>query len=564
GAITCALYSADGDKRQAFIPEDDTYYIYVYDAIDEADPETILAHGGPTATYAVETSEVMISAMAGTIPGTINGDLNDGDVDVHSFTWASDLVISAQVIAGREPVESDLDSILYLWDADAGELVSSNDDLNDETFDSGLAAQGTSGTNYYLIVDSYVQAANSDYVLDVTGADDSPEAPGALVLGTPSMGVIGDADMAAETYDTDFWAITAQPGETIRFAAVGAPDMQPTLTVYLNDQGFFDELAYARPVGDTAATTISIPSTLDAAVELYVLIDDLRNLPTDEMDAPDYVGGDTFTYTLDATAATHGITDVMLPLAQASSLDAAGAFDFYKFPSTMGSFVLIDAVSSYSDATDTADMIVARYEPTENAISFLAPSTTYINSTGGDKVFGVVDAFYQAGTMATPYDYLLTIKEVDVSAQTPTQMTEPSGNVNVPAAVALTPPVQVADQTQAMDPATPQYDYYKVDLTAGQTLIALTGEDPNAPAEDPNDPMSEPVFADTIVRILDGSGMEIASNDDLVGDESSTFSALHYTADSDGTYYIVIEPYYSDFFGEFDNGHYLLSVYVAD
>ena len=50
--------------------------------------------------------------------------------------------------------------------------------------------------------------------------------------------------------------------------------------------------------------------------------------------------------------------------------------------------------------------------------------------------------------------------------------------------------------------------------------------------------------------------------DDLLGDDQSTFSAASYTAQADGTVTIVVEPYYSEFFGDFSNGHYLLRVLV--
>ena len=125
GDITRALYSTDGDKRQAFIPEDDTYYLLVYDAADEAETQAdIPAHGGPSATYIIENSTIDISSEALTAPGSADGDLNDGDVDVYAFQWASDQVISAEIFGEREPNLSDIDSVLYLWDADASELVS--------------------------------------------------------------------------------------------------------------------------------------------------------------------------------------------------------------------------------------------------------------------------------------------------------------------------------------------------------------------------------------------------------------------------------------------------------
>ena len=174
----------------------------------------------------------------------------------------------------------------------------------------------------------------------------------------------------------------------------------------------------------------------------------------------------------------------------------------------------------------------------------------------------MVDTAFQASSLTTPYDYAFNLRIVDMGSVTYTQLADPMTNTSEANATTLTPPVEVSEQTQALDSMNPSYDYYKVALTAGQTLVVLPEEDPSAPVADPNDPNSTPEFADTIIRLLDEGGNDLVVNDDLLGDDQSTFSAASYTAQADGTVTIVVEPYYSEFFGDFSNGHYLLRVLV--
>lgn len=562
GKFARALYSTDGNKRQAFIPADDTYYLMVYDSSDEQESEAdIPAHGGPNATYVIENSLIDLTSEEFTAPGSADGDLDDGNVDVYGFQWASELVIEAEVFGEREPSLSDIDSVLYLWDADAGELVSFNDDLNNDTLDSRLSAAGMNGTTYFLIVDNYTYAPSSSYQLAVSAADDSVDAPGALTTAADVTGDISEADAAAEKYDTDYWAITVQPGETVKITTTADADLQPATLIYLNDQGSFSELAFARPVDGASAATISVPSTLDAAVELYVLVTDVRNLLEDDMDTPDYVGGAGFGYSLGAELVTFTTNNITAPAVLTGTLDEIGEFVWFDFATPASSVLLMEANSTFADGDANSDLLLAQLDG-DNGVSFFTSPTTYVNTVAGPKTFGVVDTAFQASSLTTPYDYAFNLRIVDMGSVTYTQLADPMTNTSEANATTLTPPVEVSEQTQALDSMNPSYDYYKVALTAGQTLVVLTEEDPSAPVADPNDPNSTPEFADTIIRLLDEGGNDLVVNDDLLGDDQSTFSAASYTAQADGTVTIVVEPYYSEFFGDFSNGHYLLRVLV--
>ena len=85
--------------------------------------------------------------------------------------------------------------------------------------------------------------------------------------------------------------------------------------------------------------------------------------------------------------------------------------------------------------------------------------------------------------MTTPYDYNFNLRIVDTTNVTYTELADPMTNTSEANATTLTPPVEVSEQTQALDSMNPSYDYYKVALTAGQTIVVVTAEDPDAPEE---------------------------------------------------------------------------------
>ena len=554
------LYDTDGDTRQAFIPEDGTYYLLVYDAADEQLEEAdIPAHGGPSATYTVTTSEKTLTTQALSAPGSVEGDLNDGLVDAYAFTWGSDSVIDAQIFGEREPTLSDIDSVLFLWDATNNTVITSNDDLSDESYDSALLAAGVSGAEYYLIVDSFLFAPVSEYQLVVKESDDAVNAPGLLTVGTPSTGTIGDANAAAETFDSDFWTFTAQPGDTITVSVTAEDALQPALTLYLMDSGGFEELSFARPVDDTAAATLVVPDDIGGPIELLALVDDIRNYPVDETDTSDYVGGVGFGYTINAAIVTPTINMVALPLSETGTLAMPGDFAWYEIPTVADSVLLFSAQSTFADQDDNAQLLGTWLAPM-NTLRFVDENGLFLNSSAGNKTFGLVDAFFLASTLAAPYDYTFGIQSVELGSVPFAEVTEPTDNTTQAAAAAPALPFSVKAQTQSMDPATPSFDYYNVTLTAGQTVIALTSENPDAPV----DAMGNVESADTVLRVLDASGTEVAVNDDVPGEAlQNTFSGLSFTAPADGTYTIVIEPYYSDFAGDYDNGYYTLRVLLA-
>ena len=81
------------------------------------------------------------------------------------------------------------------------------------------------------------------------------------------------------------------------------------------------------------------------------------------------------------------------------------------------------------------------------------------------------------------------------------------------------------------------FDFYGVDLSAGETLVAQT----RTPVGD----------LDTTIFVYDAAGGQVAYNDDY---GSSLDSRVEFTATAGDRYYVAISGYYVDQYDPFDSG----------
>ena len=141
-----------GSKRQYFLPENDTWYLTVQslEAIDW--------------DYTFIVREVTPVPIANAFSGIVDGDLNDGAVDVYALPAATGR-IQAILDAERLAQASDLDSVMYVYSPTAG-FVTFNDDAS-ATTDSELNFTAAAGTTYWLVVDAWRLGADNPYELTV-------------------------------------------------------------------------------------------------------------------------------------------------------------------------------------------------------------------------------------------------------------------------------------------------------------------------------------------------------------------------------------------------------------
>ncbi len=153
GEIEREIVMAAGATRQFFIAEDGAHLFSVF-GIDGA------------STYEITTAvDTMPAATDLTIPGMQDAELDGNAVDVYSWTADSDDMVTVETFAERAPTESDLDTILYVWNPTNGVLVA-NDDSEDDpdgTFDSKGTFTATSGQEYWIVVDAYGYVPDGDH-----------------------------------------------------------------------------------------------------------------------------------------------------------------------------------------------------------------------------------------------------------------------------------------------------------------------------------------------------------------------------------------------------------------
>jgi hypothetical protein len=547
GSIARVLAAAEGDSRQAFIPADGNYALVVAD--QRGLGEEAIEHGGPDSTYEVFTSEVDLTTTDVDLGATQSDDLNDGAVDGYAFTADSTNLYEAEVVAGRDPVGSSLDSVVYIWDADAGAVVKVNDDIDaqNSNFDSLARFRPESGTNYVAVVDAYAYTSDAAYEFTVSESDldDAPDARRDLSLDETVSDVI--SDRGDDNADTDYFNITLQPGETVRIAATATgAELQPHVLVLVNTAFGQFPLAIGRPVDGGAAVEFGHPETAEDPQTYAVNIDDARNVPEDEDDTPENVGGTDYGYDLVTSEVTWTPSSVTLPVSESGSIADVGNTVFYEFD------VSADSLLAYNVETSASD-----FEPTFGFVSdgtFGAAGAAGAALYASDEtvVAGVRDSFFRGGT---GYDFTAELSALTIP-DTFNDVTESEGNDDIANANDVTADLPAAFGG-AIENATAsdlQPDYVQVSLTSGDSLGAYTEGDGDGNPDN---------NADTVLRLVDSNGDEILSNDDFPNQpQGEFFSAVATTVDADGDYYLVVEPYCS---GDGDcsgTGNYTLNVFV--
>ena len=547
GSIARVLAAAEGDSRQAFIPADGNYALVVAD--QRGLGEESVEHGGADSTYELFTSEVDLSTTDAELGTTQSDDLNDGAVDAYAFTADSTNLYEAEVVAGRDPVGSSLDSVLYIWDADAGEVVKVNDDIDaqNSNFDSLALFRPESGTNYVAVVDAYEFTSDAAYEFTVSESDldDAPDARRDLSVDATFSDVI--SDRGDDSADTDYFNITLQPGQTVRIAATATgAELQPHVLALVNTAFGQFPVAIGRPVEGAAAVEFGHPASAEDPQTYLVNIDDARNVPEEEGDTPENVGGSDYGYDLATSEITWTSSSVTLPASESGSIADVGNTVFYEFDVSANSLLAYDVETQESD-----------FEPT---FGFLADGTFGGAGTAGAALYssdetvvaGVRDNFFRGGT---GYDFTAEINALAIP-DTFNDVTESEGNDDIANANDVTAdlPAAFGGTIENATASDLQPDYVQVSLTSGDSLGAFTEGDGDGNADN---------NADTVLRLVDSNGDEILSNDDYPNQpQGEYFSAVATTVDADGDYYLVVEPYCGEDGDCSGNGNYTLNVFV--
>ena len=534
------LLAHNGQGRSAFIHRTGTYYLAVHDPRDLSSlPEQDVAAAVDDSGYKIKTSTHDLQGYSIEAPGTWGEALEGFAPDVHRFVWNRDEAIMAEVVCHREPVHTGVDPILYIWDTIEHRVVVHNDNGRRDSLDPQIVADLERGRPYMLVVDAVAMRDEVPYALSISEVDDSPDVPTRVEAGSSWRAEIGAPVASMEHFDTDYFTVVLFPGEAIRVEVEADDALEPALTVYRDEGGFFDQIDFTAPRHGEAAVTFNLPADAQGPRLFYVLLDDLRNLQLGAHEwGRRYLGGPDFDYTLRAEAVAWAATPTDLPHHGDITLSEAGSYHWFDVWLEADELLSLQATSLHSDTFPALAMMSAagEIELSQNADAFFSPRA-------GTYRFGVREEFMR--TSRSPLSLSLFSVKPDTSNATLVQ--ERSDNHSGELAQRLMPPAKVSSYAESVH--TVGYDVFVVHAKAGQKLAAWTAPDPGAGNAQPSD---------TVLHLLDPNGDHIVSNDDRMATEYTTFSAILREVEQDGDYYVVVEPYSTRMFSL--DGPYMLYV----
>ena len=523
-----------GDGRAAFIHQSGTYYLAVHDAREVEE-----SGQGDDSGYRIETSSESIHGYSLEAPGTWTESLDDFRPDVHRFVWNRDEVVMAEVVCHREPVHTGIDPILYLWDTVEQRVVAHNDNGRRDSLDPQLVADLERGRPYLLIIDATALREEVPYALSISEVDDSPDVPTRIGPGSSWRAEIGAPVASMEHFDTDYFLLELAPGEAVRVAVQGDDALEPALTVYREEDGFFDQIDFAAPRDGEAAVSFGLPEDAHGTTVFYVLLDDLRNLELASHEwGRRFLGGPDFDYTLRAESVTWSATRATLPLQNEIALTESGVYHWFDIWLEEGEMLSLTA-SSQADHTSPQ---LARMTPA-GAIHLAGTSDAFFSPAAGTYRFGVREEFMRKGGVPLDVTFFSSFPDTTNAPVIDEHHNNHSGQT----AQRLHPPVRVSSYAEAVHAV--GYDVFAVHAKRGDKLAVWTDRDPST---------SEFAPADTVLHLFDHAGDYITSNDDRMATEYTAFSAILREIDEDGDYFIVVEPYSSRMFSL--DGPYMLHV----
>lgn len=519
GMIERYLAGYEGTKRQVFAPVTGTYYVAVFDA--RAGQE---AHGGSQSYYILNTSVVELSVEDITVPGAIDGDMNDGKVRAFKMTAGENGVAIAQAFGWDPDGDNYLDPALFAWDPVANKLLANNEDIDVDygDYDAELVFEVVKDSTYLVVMDTYDNSKPAAFELVVSIEDDHPSFPGTLTIGEESSGVIDAAQDGVA--DLDYFVVSIEEGQTLRVEVTGDDALQPAIQIY-DDWGY--PVSLALPVGNRAAIEFAHPiNDVDAegaeAVEYYVVIGDQRNVLLEEGDVSQNVGGSAFGYKVNATVSAVDAVETPLPVDGEVTLDDVGTTLWYEVSVPANHIVQLEFTTAAGNFEPYLAMIH------EDGYDWALPSPmAFISGDQATKeIFGVRDRYFRGGA-----GYTVNVKMIayDLSDITYTPVDDIATNVSVATAQAVTMPVEISGTMTGESATKLNGDYFALSLEQDSTLIVRAGSQ---------------VGADMLVRLLKPDGTTVAiENDFYLGQEGTFYSAFVYDVSVSGEYTLEIVPY---------------------
>ncbi|MEO1997073.1 MAG: DVUA0089 family protein, partial [Planctomycetaceae bacterium] len=529
-----------------------------------------------TASVAIDVGDTLANAwntQIGPIPGDQpfvmdqaigNGFAAERDVDLYRFE-ASEHTL-AVIALTPQPAGQSMDTMLRLFDATGNELAA-NDDHNDlySQLEYSIAESGT----YYFGVSGYPRG---DYDPHSEHADDNttggsvgdyrvhfslledpdpgqrlaharetglcPEEPQFEIHETIGNGSAGDSDV-------DLYHLVGQAGTLLGIGVEPRHNDGQIETRIRVFDSMGSELATSETIYERDGTPFSRLGYLIPADGYYFVgISGFSNSDYDPADGSGLGAAATGAYELDITF----VEDVGNTLSDALDVDfSAGRFDQKNFVGD----------GSWSDSDVDMFRVVAE-DRQSLAVRLTAPYADVQLLTGVARVFDaqgteIASSMNAHGehsdtlltVLPTAGDYYVSVSGLgnsqfdaldgqhrttgDVGGYQISLDSAPDIGDTIAAARVLTDQDQHHAELGAGDLDTNDVDMYAIDVAAGEVLTAHTG---------PSDNSRE---LDTVLRLFDDAGREIAFNDDA--GSGSLFSRLVHTVEDAGRYYLGVSAY---------------------
>ncbi|MCK4623806.1 MAG: PPC domain-containing protein, partial [Phycisphaerae bacterium] len=555
--------------------------------------EFLVAFTGSSSTGTDLDGSITDANPAGTLPATISGFVGlDGaenvgglDVDFYSLSVTTGQQIGFDIDA-RE-MGGSLDSVLRLFDSIGLELDMNDDaydpDTNQPSYDSYIEYTFTKTETVYIAVSGYsnwnydpwtigsgTAGSTGTYDLLIRNlggpiTDVNGTIPTATSLGSAPVlysAVIGDEPIGDK--DVDFYAIDVESNQGLTISVVsGGSGLDAYLKLFTGDGTLLASDDNTNGVDPEINYDFSVPG----AGMYYVAVSGVPNTNYDPFVLGSAVSGSTGSYALNVTGySVHLDFDGVIPRANvigappasvtgsigdepAGSLDV----DFYAVDIAAGQTVGFDIdAEELGYALDSVLRLFNQYgtelassdDGTDPDSGFVGsdPYIEYTFADGGTyyvAVSGAPNDVYSpfveiSGVSGDQGDYELHVRHVGAGSDL-------NGTIPTAVPVGSLPATMVGsigdEAAGALD-----VDFYAVDALADQRL----GFDIDA--EDNGSPL------DSMLRLFDNSGTELAMNDDATDPDtgiSSYDSYLTYLFSADGTYFVAVSGYYNDMYDPF-------------
>ncbi len=478
-----------------------------------------------TGTYtllATDTGAIDVPASAGTTAQVFMGAAaagtleTAGDADWYRVTLTANHVYQFDLKGSPSGSGTLPDTVLRLLDANGNEITSNDDLVIGSNVESRIIYTASTSGTYLLAAQSFQSLYSGTYRLSafdlVGGPADLPADTSTNGAVTPGGTTVGSLDGAG---DADWYLVWLTPGHSYHFDLRGVPSGSGTLAdplLRLLD-GAGNQVAINDDAGGSTESSI-IYSPLQAGV-YYVSAQAYNDLyagtyalsVTDGL--PDVAGGLGTSANLAMGKGTSGIigdgTDTDWYRIE---LVAGHQYVFDMRGTSSGTGTLPDA---YLELRDSAGILLAYNDDAHGGLdSAIGDLTPYEAQQSG--------VYYLVAASVNQHTGSYTLETMEVGAADMLSVIRTPGRISSAGGSAIGSIDHSGDQ-----------DWYRVNLVSGhQYRFDLQGS-----------PSGNGTLADATLRLLSGTGADLAFNDDAGSPDSS----ITYTALSSGTYLLSAQGF---------------------